>query len=137
MNANLDTGTIEFINPSGVRATAAVQVVGTYSTTEQTWLWAWGDGQFKPSTIQHAMRVLDYGKANGISDFTTSKQPADANKCWGFAAVACKLNHAQGVYTATPTGRDVVIFMTFGNSGEPPVNSTTLAPTSAPSTQMQ
>jgi len=36
-------GTIVFSRPDGAFATCSVQIIGTYSTTDGTWLWAWDD----------------------------------------------------------------------------------------------
>lgn len=38
---DLDAGIITFDSPDGMRATAPVQVIGTYNTDDETWLWGW------------------------------------------------------------------------------------------------
>ncbi|WP_390457424.1 DUF6882 domain-containing protein [Planctomicrobium piriforme] len=105
-------GQIVFTAPDGTVATCPVQIIGTYNTADSTWLWGWEHPAVRPELGQHAQRVKEYGEAHQISDLTTRKLAATELQCWEFAALACKLNDAQGAYRG-PTG-PTLVFMTFG-----------------------
>ncbi len=107
-----DTGEIEFANKNGMVAKCSVQIIGTFDTTDSTWLWAWDHPSVQPPLRSHATRLLEYGEANKISTLTTRKLSATEDQCWEFTALACKLNDAQGGYRG-PSGTTLV-FMTFG-----------------------
>ena len=36
-----DEGVLEFATPTGLIVTCKVQIIGTYDTTNSTWLWSW------------------------------------------------------------------------------------------------
>jgi NTF2 fold immunity protein len=97
----------------GITATAPVQIIGTFSSDDSTWLWGWDHPSVVPGLQEHARRVLEYGKQNGIKRFMTRKLACSENEAWEFAAVACKLCGAQGAYRG-PAGK-AFVFMTFGN----------------------
>lgn len=107
-----DTGEIVFSAPNGMVATCTVQIIGTFDTTDCTWLWAWDHPSVQPLLATHAKRVREYGEANGIGELTTRKLSSTEEQCWEFTALACKLNEAQGGYRG-PAG-SARVFMTFG-----------------------
>ena len=107
-----DTGEIEFSAPNGMVATCSVQIIGTFDTTDGTWLWAWDHPSVQPQLAEHAKRLHEYGETNGIGELTTRKLSSTEKQCWEFTALACKLNEAQGGYRG-PAGT-VLVFMTFG-----------------------
>lgn len=107
-----DTGEIVFSAPNGMVATCSVQIIGTFDTTDCTWLWAWDHPSVQPPLATHAERVRQYGETNGIPELTTRKISCTEEQCWEFTALACKLNEAQGGYRG-PAG-SALVFMTFG-----------------------
>jgi hypothetical protein len=107
------TGEIVFTNKDGMTATCAVQILGTFNTADSTWLWAWDHPSVESELAEHARTLKAYGEAHKISDLTTRKLTTTEDKCWEFAAVACKLNDAQGAYRG-PAGETAKVFMTFG-----------------------
>jgi len=107
-----DQGEIVFTRADGVTATAAVQIVGTYNSEDETWLWGWDHPSVAPALQEHAKRVRDYGKKHGIEQLTTRKLVCSEGEAWQFAALACKLCDAQGAYRG-PAGT-AFVFMTFG-----------------------
>jgi hypothetical protein len=115
-----DTGEIEFANKNGMVAKCSVQIIGTFDTTDSTWLWAWDHPSVQPPLRSHATRLLEYGEANKISTLTTRKLSATEDQCWEFTALACKLNDAQGGYRGPSS--TTLVFMTFG---EPKLSSST------------
>ncbi len=107
-----DQGQIVF-DHQGITATAPVQIVGTFSNEDSTWLWGWDHPAVVPALQQHARRVREYGEEHGISQLTTRKLACSEDEAWEFAALACKLCGAQGAYRG-PAGT-ALVFMTFGD----------------------
>jgi hypothetical protein len=107
-----DDGTIIFTRPDGIRAVCPVQIIGTYNTNDGTWLWGWQHPSVVEPLQAHAWTLHEYGKANNIATLTTPKITCSEDEAWEFAALACKLNNAQGAYRG-PAGATLV-FMTFG-----------------------
>jgi hypothetical protein len=110
---DLDTGIITFDSPNGLRATAPVQIIGTYNTGDETWLWGWDHPSVSPPIDQHALQILQYGKQHEIPDLTTRKLFCAEDRCWEFTAVACFLSKAQGAYRGD--AGSTLVFMTFGD----------------------
>jgi hypothetical protein len=131
-NANLDTGVITFRSPTGIIATGPVQVIGTYNTTEQVWLWSWGNQSFKPAVTQHAQKLRDLGQQHKIEVFTTPAVKIPEQGCWQLSAAVFHLNGDQGVHAgpATPDS-PLIVFLAFG-----PLQFTQGPPPTQPSTQM-
>lgn len=107
-----DEGTITFTNSKGIRATAPVQIIGTYNTEDGTWLWGWDHPSVVPALAEAAATVKAYGDEHGVSDLVTRKLACSEDRCWAFTAVACELTEAQGAYRG-PAG-PALVFMTFG-----------------------
>lgn len=110
--ADLEAGIITFDSPNGMQVEAPVQVIGTYNTDDETWLWGWEHPSVPPPLDQHAQLVLDYGRKNSVPDLTTRNLQCSTDRCWEFTAVACLLAEAQGVYIG-PSG-PTLVYMTFG-----------------------
>lgn len=104
-------GTIVVTLADGTAATCSVHIIGTYSTTDGTWLWAWDQPTVAPALREHARRVRSFAEEHAIERLTTRKLACDESEAWEFAAVACKLCGAQLAYRG-PTGHTLV-FMTF------------------------
>jgi Family of unknown function (DUF6882) len=107
-----DAGTIAFIRENGVRASAPVQIIGTFNPEDGTWLWAWDHPSVRPPLRKAAETLKAYGAAHGIAELTTARLDCREEDCWRFTALACHLSEAQGGYRG-PTGGPLV-FMTYG-----------------------
>jgi hypothetical protein len=107
-----DTGLITFTGNT-ITATASVQIIGTYDTSDGTWLWGWDHPSVHPPLQEHARRVREYGEQYGIAVLTTRKLACDEMEAWEFTALACHLSEAQGAYRG-PAGM-ALVFMTFGD----------------------
>ncbi len=110
--ADLDAGTITFVNDKGLEITAPVQVIGTLNTADGTWLWGWDHPSVPVPIAAHAQRVREFGEQHGLVALTTRKIEADETDGWSFTALACHLAGAQGGYRG-PAG-DALVFMTYG-----------------------
>jgi len=111
-NVDQDSGVIRFEGANGIIATAPVQIIGTYNTTDGTWLWAWDNPSVHPALAQHASAWRDYGQQNSLPELTTAKLSCDQEHCWTFVAADATMTSAQGAYRGM--AGDTVVFMTFG-----------------------
>ena len=108
-----EAGTIIFDHPTdGTRATAPLQIVGTYNPQDGTWLWAWDHPSILEPLRAHAEIVRRYGAEHDIEELVSAKLECSEDDCWRFAALACHLGEAQGAYRG-PTGGPLV-FLTYG-----------------------
>jgi hypothetical protein len=107
-----DTGELIFSNADGTKAVAPMQIIGTYNTTDGTWLWAWDNPSVVDSLKSHALKVRDYGEQHNIAALTERKWVGSEEDAWAMAALATKLCEAQGAYRG-PAG-STYVFMTFG-----------------------
>lgn len=110
--ADLDAGEIVFYFADGVKATARIQVVGTYNQTDGTFLWAWDHPSVPEALRKHATLAKQWGEKNNVDNFVHRKVVCTEDEAWSFAAVANRLADANGVYRG-PAG-SALVFMTFG-----------------------
>jgi hypothetical protein len=107
-----EAGTIIFDHPNGTRATAPLQIVGTYNLQDGTWVWAWDHPSILEPLRAHAETVRRYGAAHEIEELVKAKLECGEDDCWRFAALACHLNDAQGAYRGPTDGP--LVFLTYG-----------------------
>ena len=106
-----DRKIIKFKNQNLDVITAAVQIIGTYDTAEESWIWGWDNPYVSRGMDDHARKMLAFGKEHSIPQLLQRKFKCPEKVCWDFAALACKLCISQGVYRGIKdTNR---IFMTF------------------------
>jgi len=105
-------GQIEFTH-LGITAQAPVQIVGTFSPEDSTWLWGWDHPSVVPGLQEDARRVRAFGEEHRLLELTTRKLICTEQDAWNYAALACKLSGAQGAYRG-PTDT-ALVFMTFGD----------------------
>ncbi|HQR08820.1 MAG TPA: hypothetical protein PLN21_18510 [Gemmatales bacterium] len=108
-----DAGTIVFMSPKGIIATCPVQIIGTFSSVDKTWLWSWDNPSIDPALRHHAILCREYGEKHGIRALTSRKlTSANEDDGWQLTALACKLAGAQGGYRG-PMGKSD-IYVTIG-----------------------
>lgn len=111
-SADLEAGTISFVNRRGWTITAPVQVIGTRSSADSTWLWAWDHPSVPSARAEHSLLVKAFGAAQGLAALTTRKIEADEAHAWELTALALHLAGANGAYRGP--ARNAEVFMTFG-----------------------
>ena len=112
-SADLDTGTITFVShEKKLMVTAPVQIVGTYNTEDNTWLWGWDHPSVSESLSVAAQKVRDFGTEYHLEKLTTRKLKISMDDAWGFAALACYLSGGEGCYTGSAD--TTKIFMVYG-----------------------
>lgn len=111
-DADLEQGTIRFVNADDWVITAPVQVVGSYRKTDSSWEWAWNNPSVKPRLADLARLTRDYAAEFKLKQFESPTLRCTEADGWQFAAVASLVGNVDGVYRA-PFG-DILVFLTFG-----------------------
>ena len=106
-----DDGRLVFTTKK-VTASAPAQIIGTYSSESETFLWAWDHPSVVAPLQEHAKRVRQYGKKHGIGTLTNRKLECGQQEAWELTALACHLCDAQGAYRGL--AGPAFVFMTFG-----------------------
>ena len=102
-------GTLVFSDDSGHKVSCTIQVVGTYSTASQTWLWSWASPWVTDPLKRDSEVVREFGRTNGVEKLTTDKWSANEADGWAMTAVAARLAGAECAYRLP--NRDAYIFM--------------------------
>jgi len=118
-DVDLDAGVIAFTSATKV-VSAPVQVIGTYNTLDQTFLWGWDHPSVSEPLGADARLAREFGRRQDLSLFTTRKVECTEDQAWIFTAVALYLSGAQGAYRG-PAGTTMV-FMTFGEMTIAPID---------------
>ena len=109
---NQDQGELVFSFADGTHAVASAQIIGTYNSEDQTWLWAWANPSVDEKLKKDALKVREYGEKHGVERLTRAKWKGTEKEAWAMAALAVKLCEAQGAYRG-PSG-STYVFITFG-----------------------
>ncbi len=112
-SADLEKGLIVFTSPQGLKATCALQIVGTLNIQDGTWLWAWDNPSIDKKLQEHARAVKLYGEKHGLERLTERKFRCTETAAWEYTALACKLGGAEGAYRG-PAG-NTLVFMTYSD----------------------
>jgi hypothetical protein len=112
-SADLDTGIITFVTKDDRVVTAPVQVIGTYSSEDGTWLWGWDHPSVGHALAFDARLAKEFGERYDLEWSSTKKLICTEDEAWTFTALACHLAGAQGAYRG-PAG-STYVFMTFGD----------------------
>lgn len=107
-----DTGELIFSFPDGLKAVAPAQVIGTFNSKDQTWLWAWANSSIDEKMSVDALKLRKHGEKHKIERLTTRKWVGTEDDAWAMAALAVKLCGRQGAYRG-PAGTTYV-FLSFG-----------------------
>lgn len=111
-DADLEAGTITFTNQRNWKIRAPMQVIGTRSLADGTFLWGWDHPSVPAPLAAHARLVKAFGEGQRLNMLTTRKIVASEAEAWELTALATHLAAANGAYRG-PSGKTEV-FMTFG-----------------------
>ncbi len=93
-----ELATITFSKAGNVQSIADVQMVGSFSTNTNTWLWGWAKAHV-PRLIRDIRYLRTFGEVRGIPNWTNDQAfAADEFDAWQFTAAAATLLNAQAVY---------------------------------------
>lgn len=94
-----DAATLTIGEAHAPRMVCDVQLVGGFSHSMQTWLWAWAHGGVAAHQRRLTQRLHSFGDVRGIPTWTTATPVAcDVGNAWGFTAGAAVLLNADAVY---------------------------------------
>ncbi|HVR06896.1 MAG TPA: hypothetical protein VMW75_02510 [Thermoanaerobaculia bacterium] len=77
---------------------ATTQVVGDFSGTSKTWLWAWANDSIDKKLAVGAQRVCRYGRVHGMERLTKGQLADDSEEWLCLAAITALQLHAKGAY---------------------------------------
>jgi hypothetical protein len=107
-----DAGVLTWIFADHV-ARAPVQIFGSYSETQRSWLWAWANEGLPASLRVASKTVRAWGVAHQQPVLTTGAlDDFSAEQSVDLATIAFRLTEATGFYRAPSNGP--VVFMSFG-----------------------
>jgi hypothetical protein len=109
-----DAGTLVFTNSDGSTVTTTAQIIGSFSTRDNSWLWAWDNPSIDDKLKADALKLKAYGQEHAIEKLTSRKWTGTEEDAWAMAALAVKLAGAEGAYRG-PSGNSFV-FITFRDS---------------------
>lgn len=97
-NADLTKGEISF----GGHLAFPIQVLGTFSHSSQTWLWAWANTQsgIPPNLLQQALQLKSYGETHEIPLLKHSDFDAAINDLHLIGIIASGMFNASAYYLA-------------------------------------
>jgi hypothetical protein len=97
-NVDLDAGTISF----GPQLIFPVQVLGTFSHSSETWLWAWANAQqnLPELLLSQARQLQAYGEQHDIELLTVSTFDATKLDLHSIGAIASGMFGASAYYLA-------------------------------------
>ena len=95
-NIDVDKGTISF----GHDLEFPMQILGTYSHSSETWLWAWAnEGSNLPSELlQQADALKKYGEENNLDFLTTDQFKAEATDSHAIGIIASGMFNSSAYY---------------------------------------
>lgn len=105
------TGMITWTFPDKT-ATAPAQILGSFSPTSGSWLWAWANQNILPDMSRDARIFRDWAEANGHPALAQPKIEADEKAAATLVALAVRVTKAAGYYRG-PGGNSFAI-ITFG-----------------------
>jgi len=92
--------TMRFFDDDGSEVVADVDVVGSFSTATNTWLWVWDNGAFGDDDCARIEPVRTFGEVRGIRKLTEATWAADEVDGWEVTQIAACLLDADAVYRA-------------------------------------
>lgn len=111
-DADMEDGVLSFTSP-GLLVVASLQVIGTYDTTDGSWLWGWDHSSVDDALARDSRLVRAFGERHGLFRYTSREIQCTEDEAWQFTALACHLSEASGAFR----GADgtTAVFMTFDN----------------------
>lgn len=107
---DMENGTIHF----GEKLTFSFQILGTFSFSSETWLWAWANTQsgISENFLQQALQLKTYGEENNIDLLKNSKFNFSQNQMHIIGSIAIGICGADGYYIASYGQGAVLVTLT-------------------------
>lgn len=105
------TGIITWTFPDKT-ATALAQILGSFSHTSSSWLWAWANKSILPEMSRDAGIFRDWAEAHGHHHLAEAKIDVDEKAASTLVALAVRITNATGYYKSP--GSNSAVIITFG-----------------------
>jgi hypothetical protein len=110
---NEATGQLVFSDESHTpRVLANVQVVGSVSIEDRTWLWSWANPDVNATLYKDILEVQMLGEARDIEQLTTPFWDGDAVDGWEMTSISAYVLQAEGAYRAATSQGFTYLVMT-------------------------
>lgn len=106
-------GKIVFTFSDGTIAEAPVQIVGTFNSRDDSFMWGWDHPSVMPELQANARKVREFGRENKINELQAQTIECSEQRAWELTAVAMRLSEANGAYRGE-AGPGTYVFMNFG-----------------------
>ena len=93
---------------------AKIQVIGTYSDKSRTWRWGWSNRYTPANCKKTSLKIMDFGKANGIEMLSQPKIKGE-NMGYIFTAIGMVLSNSRGYYIIPSTKVYPEIYLVFNS----------------------
>ena len=106
---DLAAGTVDF----GSRRTYSIQLIGTVSSVDHTWLWAWANAASRiPVPLLKSVNILRaHGHRHGVREFVEPKLPVEAIDAHAVGLIATGIADADAYYLGHHPGGAVLFLM--------------------------
>ncbi len=103
-----NSGKLRFIFENGKKAEAPVQIIGTYSSSQNSFMWGWDHPSVQPGIGDAAALVKKFGEEHGLTKLTSQPVQMTEQEAWELTALAMRLSEANGAYRANAGGGTLV-----------------------------
>lgn len=92
------TGALVFTLLDGSRAEAKGQIIGSHSTEDDSWEWAWNNPNVEKKVAKLSAAMKKHGQARSLEPFTKGRLSMSATGAWALAACTARHTKSSGVY---------------------------------------
>ena len=97
---DLRTGQLNFSDHAQRRVAAEIQMVGSISTRNHSWLWSWANPSVPEPVRQRVREVREYGETHRYLNLASAAWAAEEADGWEMTAITAYLLGAAGAYRA-------------------------------------
>ncbi|WP_137919720.1 DUF6882 domain-containing protein [Hydrogenophaga sp. 2FB] len=103
-NLDMNEGWLRWTFADGRVVQAAVQVIGTYNTKNNSFLWGWDHPSVPQPLRRAAQHIHTLGQELGIERWITRAVNCTQDEAWQFSALAAQQDGASGAYRGDSKG---------------------------------
>jgi hypothetical protein len=104
-------GELVFSRGGVPQVVARIQVVGTWTSKPNLWLWSWANPGLLESLRKFAVRAKEFGALHGVLRLIKGRWAAQEADAWEMTALTFQVNEAKGAFRCP--GPNGVTFMAF------------------------
>lgn len=95
---DLDESKLIFSNDGIAAVSAKIAIVGSISTTSETWLWAWANASLADVEDSISQKLTKFGEQSKFTKLTTPYWSADEQAGWEVTAICAEILDYKGAY---------------------------------------